>query len=74
MIVKVTWEDAYFLQVIMPPEDAKKVEPYIVESVGWLLSKDKKDIRIAFSQINDGRVREILVIPMSLVHHVKRLR
>ena len=74
MIVLVEWNDAYFVQFIMPPEAVKDIEPYMVQSVGWVIERNKKEIRLACSQINDGRVRDILVVPMALVRKVKRLR
>ena len=73
-IALVEWDDAYFCQTIVAPETIKEVGPYTVQSVGWVLSRNKKDIRIACSQINDGRVRDILVIPTPMIRRVKRLR
>lgn len=74
MIVEVTWEDAFFREVLLTPEQCKLDEPYVCKSVGWLIHRDKKTIRIAMNQINNGQVRDLLVVPTPLVRKVRRLR
>lgn len=70
----VEWEDAFFREVLLTPEQCKTGDGYRCRSVGWLVHRDKKDIRIAMNQINNGQVRDLLVVPMALVKRVKRLR
>lgn len=74
MIVEVEWEDASFREALLTPEAARLDEPYLCKTVGWLVAKDKHRIRLAMHQINDGRVRDLMVIPMALVRRVRRLR
>lgn len=74
MIVEVTWEDAYFRERILTPDEAKESGAYLSRTVGWLVKRDKDYIRVAMQQINDGTVRDLMVIPACMVRKVRRLR
>ena len=61
--VVIEWEDAtvYFEQKHL--EDALILSPTVKHTSGWLISNDKKYIRVASECDECGRLQQISVIP-----------
>jgi len=77
--VEVFWLDAGFENSNMSFEDAKNLKPMERTSVGYLVSKDKDVLRLAFGIVNDkdhscSVLSDILVIPRGDVKKIKKLK
>ena len=75
-IVEVTWEDASFEDMTHRTQRTIEEDTFVVLcSVGYLISRNKRAIRLAMEWRPDSdRVRDILLIPTSLVKKVRVLR
>ena len=75
-IVEVTWEDASFEDMTHRTQRTVEEDTFVVlRSVGYLISRNKRAIRLAMEWRPDSdRVRDILLIPTSLVKKVRVLR
>lgn len=60
-IVKVTWRDSHRYMYQMSQED--DVETTEIETVGWLIRKQNKDLVIAQDIFPNGDMRGVMVIP-----------
>ncbi len=77
-IVEVEWVDAASTNGWQRGDDIDReqaVDGGLVEcrSTGYLLSKDKRAVRLAQSQTTHGSVSEIQAIPRSCVRSIKKL-
>ena len=48
--------------------------PYVVRSVGYLLRDSKREIVIAQSKTDKGRISDTITIPRGMVRRVTRLK
>ena len=73
-VVEVDWVDITSYSEWKDEHDAQKVQPTSIKSVGYLVNKDKKNIRFAMSICKDGGMAPVKVIPMGVVKKVRRIR
>lgn len=75
-IVEVTWEDASFEDTTKRTQRTVKEDTFVVLcSVGYLVSRDKRAIRLAMERrLDSDDVRDVLLIPTSLVKKVRVLK
>ena len=72
-LLLVRWEDAQHVSGDWAAADTP-VPPVIVETVGWLVSIDKRDLRLAAQVEPKSRAMRCLnVIPRGIVRSVRRL-
>lgn len=75
-IVEVTWDDASYESAGGPRTHkyVENIKNFRLRSVGFLVCRDKKNIKLAMEyEHEEGTVRDVLVIPMSLVRKVRVL-
>lgn len=73
--VKVSWVDSCSTHGWNNRRDVR-VEPSTIESVGWLVDRSKKSVRLALSRATDGYSTELgdfLVIPACAVVKLRRI-
>jgi hypothetical protein len=73
-MVEVTWDDAASHSAWRDMEDADKTDVDVITTLGHLLSKDKRRLRVAMNISGYGNVSDILNIPTSCVKKIRRLR
>lgn len=73
-IVEVDWVDITSRQNWEDIEDALTFEPVLIKTVGYLLNKDAKNIRLVMSQSNDMGVAIVKIIPLGVVRKIKVIR
>lgn len=69
-IIKVTWRDSHRYMYQMDPED--EVSTTEIQTVGWLVRKQNKDLVIAQDYI-EGDIRGVMVIPHENVIEMETL-
>lgn len=73
-LVLVTWEDSVMVPKEHDIEEARDLEPVLLEDVGFLLTKDDDRVVIAATLVEElGDVRNISVIPRAMVRSIKRV-
>jgi hypothetical protein len=74
VIVHVVWHDAHSISSGWQTVDDISGEPCVVESVGMLLLKIKKDhVVIAQSRTDDDAVDHVLAIPVAMIRSMQVL-
>lgn len=71
-LVLVTWEDAH----VQPSAGDEMPEPTIVETVGWLVAKDRKGLLVAPERMPRGcaeRWRIPTRIPRGMIRDITRI-
>jgi hypothetical protein len=70
--IYIEWYDAYTLDSWTPVKDAIELTDrmYLVKSIGWLLSKNKKRVIISHT-INPVMTMGVLHIPVSCIKKIK---
>lgn len=76
--VEITWVDAAHYQGWAEPDDSMSVLPKDCTSVGYLLTVDKKFVRLAQSlsgtDTPDAQIADVLAIPRVWVQSMKVLK
>ena len=62
-IVRVTWIDATHYQGWRTTEAMNELDHSTNKTVGYLVSRDKKNVRVALSHSEDGDMADLMVIP-----------
>lgn len=72
--VYIEWYDAYTLDGWTPIKEAIELtdRKYLVKTIGWLMSKNKKRVIIAHS-VNPALTMGLLHIPMSCIKKIKEI-
>lgn len=73
-IVEVEWVDITSYSNWKDPNEAGNIKPTGVKTVGYLVNKDKKNIRVAMSVTEDLDMAPVKVIPLGVVTRVRRIR
>lgn len=73
-IVEVEWVDITSYHSWMDLKDAEAYKPVGIRSVGYLLNRDKKNIRLVMTTSDDMGAAVIKVIPLGCVTKVTRIR
>lgn len=78
MVRAVYYDTKIISELLLRIEDAKKEQPYMNESLGYLIDCDRERVIIARDLVQDmgeeiERVRDILVIPNKTIVAVERL-
>lgn len=74
-IVAVTWEDTANYRGWNDVETSQKGTGLIVETVGYLIGKDDKYLRVAHGVCEENKTAsEVTVIPRAVVKRNRRLR
>ena len=66
-LIVITWTDAHF-----ELDEGEPREDFLVSTVGWVLSRGPRFVRIASERIPDGW-RAITSIPVEVVRHCETL-
>lgn len=72
--VEVLWIDPMTEGGWMPLEVAEEAQPATCVNVGYLLSRDRKVIRIVSGYASNDSVSDVFVIPIACVRRVRFLR
>jgi hypothetical protein len=70
--VTVTWEDATVYFEAQELADAIKLTPIVKYTKGWLISEDKKYVRVASEVDERGIFQQVSVIPKTWRIEIKR--
>lgn len=65
-LVRIKWHDCVQYSGWHSLDEVKKVEKWIIESVGWLVDERKKEIVIAMSHC-ENKAADLLVIPKKMI-------
>ena len=71
-LIIITWEDILQVAGWLSLEAVNTTDAIICKSVGWLISEDKKYIRITSNISSDGDM-SIVVIPKGTVKSIERV-
>lgn len=72
--VLITWADITSFNTWISPTDAISKRPMTIQSVGWLVGKDKSYVHIAMNHADDGDVGVVKVIPAGNISKMKVLK
>lgn len=73
-IVEVTWVDITSYSEWRDLKTSGSLSPTLIKSVGYLINKDKKNVRIAMSWSEDMGIAVTKVIPMGTVRKFRVIR
>ena len=73
-LVKILWEDAWSDPGYFSLKQIAEEEPYLIETVGWVIRNDKTGISTAREKFADGRFRTIQHIGRPMIRKVEILR
>jgi len=72
--VIVTWDDAHASFDALTPAEAEAMEAYRTDSIGYLVSKTKRGVTIAYDKYQDGTYGAYSFIPAGMVVSIKELK
>jgi hypothetical protein len=71
--VIVRWHDARLFPDTYHPDEIGNLNMSEFTTIGYLLSKDSKTIKLASEHDNDGKYRNIILIPTGSIISIRRL-
>lgn len=72
--VEVTWTDITSYGGWRSPDDIGKVVPAVCQSVGYLVGRDSKHVRIAMNYDGDGTMGNVQVFPAKNVVKIRKIK
>lgn len=72
--VEIEWDDASLVRGWADPGSRRTETPIRCFTTGYLLSRDKRAVRVVMSRGEGENVAECLVIPRETVRRIRRLR